>query len=43
MATRKRDGRAIEGGAAALFTKPIDFPVLRSEIGRRLDEALGAA
>ena len=35
--------KAIEGGAAGLFTKPIDFPVLRSEIWRRLDEALGAA
>jgi CheY-like chemotaxis protein len=35
--------RAIEGGAAALFTKPIDFPVLRSEIGRRMDEAMGAS
>ena len=35
--------KAIEGGAAGLFTKPIDFPVLRSEIGRRLDEALGAS
>ena len=30
--------RAIEGGAAGLVTKPIDFGVLRSEIGRRLDE-----
>ncbi len=35
--------KAIEGGASGLFTKPIDFPVLRSEIWRRLDEALGAA
>jgi DNA-binding response OmpR family regulator len=33
--------KAIEAGAAGLFTKPIDFPVLRGEIGRRLDEALG--
>src|SRR5271154_6481950 len=33
--------KAIEGGAAGLFTKPIDFPVLRAEIGRRLDQALG--
>ena len=33
--------QAIEAGAAGLFTKPIDFPVLRGEIGRRLDEALG--
>ena len=35
--------KAIEGGAAGLFTKPIDFPVLRSEIGRRLDEATAAS
>ena len=35
--------KAIEGGAAGLFTKPIDFPGLRDEIGRRLDEALGAS
>jgi len=35
--------KAIEGGAAGLFTKPIDFPVLRSEIGRRLGEARGAS
>jgi len=35
--------KAFEGGAAGLFTKPIDFPGLRSEIGRRLDEALGAS
>jgi CheY-like chemotaxis protein len=34
--------KAIEGGAAGLFTKPIDFPELRGEIGRRL-EATGAA
>ena len=30
--------RALEGGAAGLFTKPIDFGALRLEIGRRLDE-----
>jgi CheY-like chemotaxis protein len=30
--------KAIEGGAAGLLTKPIDFGALRSEIGRRLDE-----
>ena len=30
---------AIEAGAAGLFTKPIDFPELRGEIGRRLDAA----
>jgi CheY-like chemotaxis protein len=28
--------RAIEAGAAGLFTKPIDFPELRGEIGRVL-------
>src|SRR5277367_3101041 len=33
--------RAIEAGAAGLFTKPIDFPELRGEIGRRLDAATG--
>jgi len=31
--------RAIEAGAAGLFTKPIDFPELRGEIGRVLDAA----
>jgi CheY-like chemotaxis protein len=35
--------KAIEGGAAGLFTKPIDFPELRGEIGRRLEEAIGSA
>jgi CheY-like chemotaxis protein len=35
--------KAIEAGAAGLFTKPIDFPELRSEIGRRLDAATGVA
>jgi CheY-like chemotaxis protein len=35
--------KAIEGGAAGLFTKPIDFPELRGEIGRRLEEAMGSA
>ena len=34
--------KAIEGGAAGLFTKPIDFPELRGEIGRRLEESMGA-
>ena len=34
--------KAIEGGAADLLTKPIDFPRLREEIGRRLVET-GAA
>jgi CheY-like chemotaxis protein len=33
--------KAIEGGAAGLFTKPIDFPELRGEIGRRLEAAAG--
>ena len=31
--------KAAEAGAAGLYTKPIDFPELRCEIGRRLDEA----
>ena len=31
--------KAIAAGAAGLFTKPIDFPVLRDEIGRVLDAA----
>ena len=35
--------KAIEGGAAGLFTKPIDFPELRGEIGHRLEEAMGSA
>jgi CheY-like chemotaxis protein len=35
--------KAIEAGAAGLFTKPIDFPELRSEIGRRLDATTGVA
>ena len=30
---------AAEAGAAGLFTKPIDFPELRGEIGRRMDAA----
>ena len=33
--------KVIEAGAAGLFTKPIDFPELRGEIGRRLEEAAG--
>jgi CheY-like chemotaxis protein len=32
--------KAVEAGAAGLFTKPIDFPELRGEIGRRLDAAV---
>ena len=31
--------KAIEAGAAGLFTKPIDFPELRGEIGCRLHAA----
>ena len=33
--------KAIGAGAAGLFTKPIDFPELRGEIGRRLNAATG--
>ena len=33
--------KAVEGGASGLFTKPIDFPELRGEIGRRLEAAAG--
>jgi DNA-binding NtrC family response regulator len=33
--------RALEGGAAGLMTKPIDFGALRLEIDRRLDERGG--
>ena len=35
--------KAIDGGAAGLFTKPINFPALRGEIGRRIDEATVAS
>ena len=31
--------KAIEGGAAGLLTKPIDFALLRQEIDTRLDQA----
>ena len=31
--------KALEGGAEALFTKPIDFGMLRSEIDTRLERA----
>ncbi|HEY6860892.1 MAG TPA: response regulator [Pseudolabrys sp.] len=31
--------RALEGGAEALFTKPIDFVMLRSEIDMRVESA----
>ena len=35
--------RAVERGAAGLFTKPIDFPELRVEIERRLEAVMGSA
>jgi DNA-binding response OmpR family regulator len=35
--------RALEGGAAGLLTKPIDFSVLRQEIEIRLAEVDRAA
>jgi CheY-like chemotaxis protein len=35
--------KAFDAGAAGLFTKPIDFPELRDEIGRRLEAAMGSA
>jgi CheY-like chemotaxis protein len=31
--------KALEGGAEALFTKPIDFGMLRSEIDTRVEQA----
>ena len=31
--------KALEGGAAGLLTKPIDFELLRQEIDARLDQA----
>ena len=31
--------KALEGGAEALFTKPIDFGTLRSEIDTRVERA----
>jgi CheY-like chemotaxis protein len=34
--------KATEAGAAGLFTKPIDFPELRGEIGRRVNAAAGS-
>jgi CheY-like chemotaxis protein len=34
--------KAIEGGAAGLLTKPINFPELRVEIDRRIEAALGS-
>ena len=35
--------KAVERGAAGLFTKPIDFPNLRVEIDRRIEAAMGPA
>jgi CheY-like chemotaxis protein len=35
--------KAIEGGAAGLFTKPIDFPELRVEIDRRVPTPMDSA
>src|SRR4249920_3918 len=35
--------RAVECGAAGLFTKPIDFPNLRVEIDQRIEAATGSA
>jgi CheY-like chemotaxis protein len=32
--------KALEGGAEALFTKPIDFGMLRSEIDTRVERAI---
>ena len=34
--------KAVERGAAGLFTKPIDFPELRVEIDRRIEAAMGS-
>jgi DNA-binding response OmpR family regulator len=38
----RRNGRtqALENGAEALLTKPIDFTVLRSEIDTRIEKAI---
>ena len=36
-------GKAVERGAAGLFTKPIDFPELRVEIDRRIEAVMGSA
>ena len=35
--------RAVERGAAGLFTKPNDFPNLRVEIDRRIEAVMGSA
>ena len=34
--------KAVEHGAAGLFTKPIDFPELRVEIDRRIEAVMGS-
>ncbi len=34
--------KAVERGAAGLFTKPIDFPELRIEIDRRIEAVMGS-
>jgi DNA-binding NtrC family response regulator len=34
--------KAVERGAAGLFTKPIDFPELRVEIDRRIEAVMGS-
>jgi len=31
--------KALQGGAEALFTKPLDFSLLRSEIDTRIEQA----
>jgi len=31
--------KALQGGAEALFTKPLDFALLRSEIDTRIEQA----
>ena len=38
-AETKRKRKALEGGAEALFTKPIDFVMLGSEIDTRVERA----
>ena len=35
--------RAVERGAAGLFTKPLDFPNLRLEVDLRIEAAMGPA
>ena len=38
-AMQRPSGQALEGGAEALFTKPIDFGMLRGEIDTRVERA----